>query len=353
MKSSTDLMHLGAYPFVRMRRNRKSSWARNLVAENRLNVHDLIWPIFVQEGIGQRTPVESMPGVERVSIDLLVEDARKAARLGICAIALFPVVGQEKKSELAEEAYSSANLICRAIRAVKKEVPQLGIIGDVALDPYTSHGQDGLVIAGEVANDETITVLIRQALALAEAGCDIVAPSDMMDGRVAAIRQSLDAAGYPLVQILSYAAKYASSFYGPFRDAVGSADNLAGGNKYSYQMNPANGEEAIREVALDIEEGADMVMVKPGMPYLDVVRHVSEHFSVPVFAYQVSGEYAMIKAADKLGWLDGRRAMLEALISFKRAGATGIFTYAACDVAEWLVEHSIKHTALMETRETA
>ena len=352
MKSSTDMMHLGAYPYVRMRRNRKSSWSRNLVAENRLSVHDFILPLFVQEGVNLSTPVESMPGVERLSIDLLVQKVRKAASMGICAVALFPVVPPEKKTERAEEAYHSDNLMCRAVRAVKKEVPQVGIIGDVALDPYTSHGQDGLVVDGEVANDETIAVLIRQALALAEAGCDIVAPSDMMDGRIGAIRQALDMAGYPLVQILAYAAKYASSFYGPFRDAVGSTANLAGGNKYSYQMNPANGEEAIREVALDIEEGADMVMVKPGMPYLDVVRHVSEHFSVPVFVYQVSGEYAMLRAAEKLGWLDYKRAMMEAMISFKRAGATGIFTYAALDIAEWLVEHSTKHTALMETRDT-
>ena len=351
MKSSTDMMHLGAFPHVRMRRNRKSAWSRNLVAENRLSVHDLILPIFVQEGENTVTPVESMPGVARYTIDLLVKQARRAANMGICAVALFPVVTQEHKSELAEESYNPNNLMCRAIRAIKKDVPHLGIIGDVALDPYTSHGQDGLVMQGEVANDETISVLIRQALALAEAGCDIVAPSDMMDGRIGAIRQELDTAGYPLVQILAYAAKYASSFYGPFRDAVGSASNLGTGNKYSYQMNPANGEEAIREVALDIEEGADMVMVKPGMPYLDVVRHVSEHFSVPVFAYQVSGEYAMLKAAETLGWLDYKRAMMEAMISFKRAGATGIFTYAALDIADWLFEHTTKHTALMESRE--
>ncbi|MBY0354447.1 MAG: porphobilinogen synthase [Rickettsiales bacterium] len=343
-------MHLGAFPHVRMRRNRKSAWSRNLVAENRLSVHDLILPMFVQEGENTVSDVGSMPGVQRFSVDLLVKEARRAAHLGICAVALFPVVTQDKKTELAEESYHPDNLMCRAIRAIKKEVPYLGVIGDVALDPYTSHGQDGLVIHSEVANDETIDVLIRQALSLAAAGCDIVAPSDMMDGRIGAIRQALDAAGYPLVQILAYAAKYASSFYGPFRDAVGSASNLGTGNKYSYQMNPANGEEAIREVALDIEEGADMVMVKPGMPYLDVVRHVSEHFSVPVFAYQVSGEYAMLKAAETLGWLDYKRAMMEAMISFKRAGATGIFTYAAIEVAEWLLEHSTKHTPLMESR---
>jgi porphobilinogen synthase len=302
----------------------------------------------VQEGENKLTEVTSMPGVQRMSIDKLIEAAKRAADAGIPAIALFPVITEDKKTEGAEEAYNPKNLICRALREVKKEVPQLGLIGDVALDPYTTHGQDGVVKDGEVHNDDTIEVLCQQARVMAEAGCDIIAPSDMMDGRIGRIRDYLDGHQMESVQILSYAAKYASSYYGPFRDAVGSATNLGSGNKYSYQMNPANGEEAIREVALDIEEGADMVMVKPGMPYLDVVRHVSEHFSVPVFAYQVSGEYAMIKAADDAGWLDGRRAMMESLIAFKRAGATGIFTYAALEVAEWLVNHAVKRTALME-----
>lgn len=348
MKSASDHIHLGAYPRVRMRRNRKSAWARNLVAETRLNVHDLIWPLFVQEGTNLRTAISSMPDVYRLSIDLLVEEVREAAKLGIPAIALFPVPNPETKTDDAREAYNTDNLISRAIKAIKKEVPNIGIIGDVALDPYTTHGQDGLVKDGYVENDATIEVLCRQSITLAAAGCDIVAPSDMMDGRIGCIRDALDAAGYPDVQILAYSAKYASSFYGPFRDAVGSSSNLGKDGKQTYQMDPANGEEAIREVAQDIAEGADMVMVKPGMPYLDVVRHVAEHFSVPVFAYQVSGEYAMIQAAAQNGWLDGKRCMMESLAAFKRAGATGIFTYAAKDVAIWFRDHAIKHASLMQ-----
>lgn len=346
MKSTEDLMNLGAFPLIRMRRNRKSAWSRALVAENRITAHDLVWPLFVQEGTNLRTEVDSMPGVFRYSIDILCEEVREAASLGIPAVAVFPVIDPTKKSEMAEEAVNANNLICRAVRALKREVPHVGIICDVALDPYTTHGQDGLVIEGDVVNDQTIDVLIKQAIVQAEAGADIIAPSDMMDGRIGAIRQALDGAGFHKVQILSYAAKYASCFYGPFRDAVGSAGALGTSNKYSYQMNPANGEEAIREVALDITEGADMVMVKPGMPYLDIVRHVTEHFSVPVFAYQVSGEYAMLKAADVAGWLDFKTAMFESLLAFKRAGATGIFTYAAKEIALWLQEHATKHTAL-------
>ncbi|MFO1241895.1 MAG: porphobilinogen synthase [Rickettsiales bacterium] len=339
-------MNLGAFPLIRMRRNRKSAWSRALVAENRITAHDLVWPVFVQEGENARTEVESMPGVYRLTIDILCKEAREAALLGIPAVAIFPVIEADKKSEQAEEAINPHNLICRAVRALKKEVPHIGVICDVALDPYTTHGQDGLVSDGEVVNDPTIDILCRQAAVQADAGADIIAPSDMMDGRIGAIRQALDQAGHHKVQILSYAAKYASCFYGPFRDAVGSAAALGTSNKYSYQMNPANGEEAIREVALDIAEGADMVMVKPGMPYLDIVRHVTEHFSVPVFAYQVSGEYAMLKAADNLGWLDFKTAMFESLLAFKRAGATGIFTYSAKEIALWLQEHATKHTAL-------
>ncbi len=339
---------LGRFPKTRLRRNRKAGWARNLVAENWLNVHDLVWPLFVQEGEGKRTPVTSMPGVERLSIDILIEEIKEAAAAGISAVALFPVVEQDKKSDLAEEAYNPENLMCRAIKSVKEAVPNIGIICDVALDPYTTHGQDGLVIDGYVHNDQTIEVLCKQALVQANAGCDVVAPSDMMDGRVTVIRDYLDLHGHELVQIMSYSAKYASSFYGPFRDAVGSSDNLGKHSKASYQMNPANGDEAIREAALDIAEGADMIMVKPGMPYLDVLARVHEQFSVPVFAYQVSGEYAMIQAAHQQGWLDGKRAMLEALIAFKRAGATGIFTYAAKDVAIWLRDHTQHHTSLMK-----
>lgn len=329
--------HTGTYPSVRLRRTRRTMWLRSLVGEHRLTVQDLIWPVFVQEGEKRRTPVDSMPGVYRLSIDLLIEEAKRAHALGIPAIALFPAVGEDKKSALAEEAYNPDNLVCRATRALKDVGLDLGIICDVALDPFTSHGQDGLLqVNGDVDNDPTIDVLCRQAVVQAQAGCDIIAPSDMMDGRVAAIREALDKAGFAHVAILSYAAKYASCFYGPFRDAVGSAMNLGKQGKRTYQMDAPNSDEALREVALDIEEGADMVMVKPGMPYLDIISRVRHHFNVPVFAYQVSGEYAMLRAASEKGWLNWQQALLESLIAFKRAGATGIFTYAAIEVAEHL-----------------
>lgn len=326
----------GKYPAVRLRRTRRFDWLRQLVAEHHLTPQDLVWPVFVQEGKGEATPVASMPGVERLTLDVLVKKAKEAQKLQIPAIALFPVVAPSLKTEGAEEATNPKNLVCRAIQAVKDAVPEMGIIGDVALDPYTSHGQDGLVLHGDVANDETIEVLCRQAITQARAGCDIIAPSDMMDGRIGAIRKALDAEGFQHVMLLSYAAKYASHFYGPFRDAVGSKANLGKGDKRTYQMDPANGSEALREVALDVAEGADMVMVKPGMPYLDVIQRIAANFPVPVFAYQVSGEYAMIHAAAKEGWIDGTNVMLESLLAFKRAGARGIFTYAALDVAKQL-----------------
>lgn len=338
----------GEFPDTRMRRNRKNAWTRALVAESHLTVHDLVWPVFVQEGKKTRTPIESMPGVFRSTIDELIPQVIEARELGIPAIAIFPVVPQDKKSEEAEEAYNPDNLICRAIQAIKSEVPNIGIIGDVALDPYTSHGQDGLVVDGEVENDSTLEVLAKQAVAQAKAGTDIVAPSDMMDGRVGAIRDALDEAGFTDVSILSYAAKYASSCYGPFRDAVGSTENFGKANKRSYQMNPANGDEALKEVALDISEGADMVIVKPGLPYLDVVRRVHDNFSIPLFAYQVSGEYAMIKAAAEKGWINEPAIMMEQLIAFKRAGATVIFTYAAIDIARTLMQHSLGDCKIWE-----
>jgi porphobilinogen synthase len=319
-----------------MRRTRQADWSRRLVAENIVTADDLIWPIFVQEGEDARTPVPSMPGVERMSIDLAVAAVAEARDLGIPAIALFPATPTECKSAAAEEATNPDNLVCRAIRAVKAEVPDIGIICDVALDPYTDHGQDGLMRDGIIVNDETVAVLVKQAVVQAEAGCDIVAPSDMMDGRVGAIRQALENSGLTDTLILAYAAKYASAFYGPFRDAVGSSGNLGGGNKKTYQMDPANGDEALREVALDIAEGADMVMVKPGLPYLDVVWRVKEHFGLPTFAYQVSGEYAMLRAAADAGWLDWSDCLRESLVAFKRAGADGILTYGACDIARAL-----------------
>jgi len=327
---------LGKYPATRLRRTRKHAWARALVAEHRLSVHDLIWPVFVQEGRNKQTAIASMPGVFRLSIDLLVQQAKQAYALGISAIAIFPVVDATLKSLKADEALKADNLMCRAVKAVKKAVPELGIICDVALDPYTLHGHDGIVVKGDVDNDATLAVLCKQAVVQARAGCDIIAPSDMMDGRVGAIRTALDKAGFEHVAILAYAAKYASAFYGPFRDAVGSAKNLGKADKRTYQMDPANRAEALREVALDIAEGADMVMVKPGVPYLDIIRSVKDQFSVPVLAYQVSGEYAMLKAAAEKGWLDFESVMMESLLGFKRAGATGILTYAALDVAQWL-----------------
>ncbi|QIK38357.1 porphobilinogen synthase [Caldichromatium japonicum] len=329
----------GAYPVTRMRRMRRDDFSRRLMRETVLTPDDLIWPIFVLEGKGQREAVPSMPGVERLSIDLLVEAAREAQRLGIPAMALFPVIPMEAKSLDAREAYNPDGLAQRAVRAIKNAVPELGIITDVALDPFTTHGQDGLIDdAGYVLNDETVDVLVRQAISHAEAGADIVAPSDMMDGRIGAIRAALEAAGHIHTRILAYSAKYASSYYGPFRDAVGSAANLGSGNKYTYQMDPANAEESIHEVALDLAEGADMVMIKPGMPYLDIVRRVKDQFGVPTCVYHVSGEYAMLKAASQNGWLNEKAVVLEAMISMKRAGADAILTYYAPYVARWLAE---------------
>ena len=305
--------------------------------EHSLSASDFIYPMFVIEGEQQRETVESMPGIERVSIDLLLEEADEVYRLGIPAIALFPVVGESGKSDGAEEAWNPQGLIQRAVRALKSAQPELGVITDVALDPYTSHGQDGLLDeTGYVTNDATIEVLVKQALSHAAAGADVVAPSDMMDGRIGAIREALESNGHLNTRILAYAAKYASSFYGPFRDAVGSAGNLAGGNKYTYQMDPGNSNEALHEVALDIEEGADMIMIKPGLPYLDIVRRVSEELQFPTFVYQVSGEYAMLKAAGQNGWIDEKACALEALLSIKRAGANGILTYYAKTAAAWL-----------------
>lgn len=329
----------GRYPRTRLRRLRRDAFSRALVREHRLHASDLILPVFVIEGAGRTEAVASMPGVERLSIDVLVERARRAAGLGIPAVALFPCTPASLKSDDAREAYNPEGLAQRAARALKKALPALGVIGDVALDPFTSHGQDGLIDArGYVLNDETVAVLVKQALSLAEAGADVVAPSDMMDGRIGAIRDALERAGHVNTRILAYAAKYASSFYGPFRDAVGSAANLGAGDKYSYQMDPANGDEALREVALDLDEGADMVMVKPGLPYLDIVRRVKEQFGAPTFVYQVSGEYAMLKAAAQNGWLDERAVVLESLLAFKRAGADAILTYFAVQAAEWLRE---------------
>ena len=332
------------FPFTRLRRNRRSEWSRRLVRENQLTVDDLIWPVFVVEGSNQEVPVVSMPGVTRYSIDVLVGLVGRAAELGIPAIAIFPVTPQEKKTPDGEESCNPDNLICQAIRAVRDAQIPIGLIADVALDPYTTHGQDGLVRRGYVVNDESVEALCRQAVNQANAGCDIIAPSDMMDGRVRAIRKALDAAGHQNVQIMAYAAKYASAFYGPFRDAVGSAKNLGGGDKRTYQMDPANADEAIREVSLDINEGADMVMVKPGMPYLDIVCRVKQTFGVPTFAYQVSGEYAMISAASNNGWLNRDSAILESLLCFKRAGADGILTYFAVEAAKMLSLPAINHT---------
>jgi len=320
---------------VRMRRNRRSEWARRMVREHVLTTDDLIWPMFVMDGTNARTPVPSMPGVERLSVDEIAREAARAAKLNIPCIALFPYTDPKLRDETGSEALNPDNLVCRAIRAIKNEVPEIGVLCDVALDPFTSHGHDGLLRDGVILNDETVAVLVKQALVQAEAGCDIIAPSDMMDGRVGAIRKTLDAAKFTDVSIMSYAAKYASAFYGPFRDAVGSAKTLTG-DKRTYQMDFGNSDEALREVALDIEEGADMIMVKPGLPYLDIAQRVKEIFGMPTFAYQVSGEYAMIQAAAKNGWLDGTRAMMESLLAFKRAGCDGILTYFAPKVAEML-----------------
>src|SRR5436190_1178863 len=320
---------------VRPRRNRKADWARRLVRENVLTTDDLIWPLFLADGERTRAPVASMPGVERLSVDEAVRDAERAAKLDIACLALFPYTDPKRRDHDGTEALNPDNLVCQAIRAIKREVPHIGVLCDVALDPYTSHGHDGLLREGVILNDETVEVLVQQALVQAQAGADIIAPSDMMDGRVGAIRQSLDGAGFTDVSIMAYAAKYASAFYGPFRDAVGSAATLTG-DKRTYQMDPGNSDEALREVELDILEGADMVMVKPGMPYLDVLRRVKDTFGMPTFAYQVSGEYAMIMAAAQNGWLDGDKAMMESLLAFKRAGACGVLSYFAPRVAQKL-----------------
>jgi porphobilinogen synthase len=323
----------------RPRRNRKAEWARRLVREHVLTTNDLIWPLFLIEGDKTRVPVAAMPGVERLSVDEALREAERAVKLDIPAIAFFPATEPHLKDEHGSEAYNEGNLVCRACRAIKKEFPGIGLVTDVALDPYTSHGHDGLVRADgddlKILNDETVAALVRQSLNQARAGADVIAPSDMMDGRVGAIREALDEAGFLDVQILAYAAKYASAFYGPFRDALGSAGALKG-DKRTYQMDPANSDEALREVELDLNEGADMVMVKPGLPYLDIVRRVKDEFGVPTFAYQVSGEYSMIMAAAQRGWIDGDKAMMESLVAFKRAGADGVLTYFAPRAAEKL-----------------
>jgi len=328
---------LGRYPQVRMRRMRRDEFSRRLMRETSLSSNDFIYPMFILEGTKQREKVSSMPGVERVSVDLLLKEAEHCLELGIPVIALFPVTPNDAKSLDAAEAYNPEGLAQRAVRAIKAEFPELGVMTDVALDPFTTHGQDGIIDdSGYVLNDETIEVLVKQAISHADAGADIIAPSDMMDGRIGAIRVGLENNHHIHTKIMAYSAKYASSFYGPFRDAVGSADNLADGNKYSYQMDPANSDEALWEVALDIDEGADMVMVKPGMPYLDIVRRVKDEFGAPTFVYQVSGEYAMLKAASQNGWLDEKDVVLESLLCFKRAGADGILTYFAKQACEWL-----------------
>jgi len=338
-KMSTSRTRISQYSSVRLRRMRRDDFSRRLMRENALRPDDFIYPVFVLEGDGQREPIASMPGIERLSIDLLVQEAKEINALGIPAMALFPVTPPSAKSEDAAEAYNPDGLAQRAVRALKEALPDLGVITDVALDPFTTHGQDGLIDAGGyVMNDETVEVLVKQALSHAQAGADVVAPSDMMDGRIGAVRDALESSGYIHTRILAYSAKYASSFYGPFRDAVGSAANLGGGNKYTYQMDPANSDEALREVELDLEEGADMIMVKPGMPYLDIVRRVKQRFGAPTFVYQVSGEYAMLMAAAQNGWLDEKAVALESLLCIKRAGADGILTYFAKRAAQWLAE---------------
>ncbi|MGI9410544.1 MAG: porphobilinogen synthase [Hyphomicrobiaceae bacterium] len=331
-----DNFALGAFPRQRMRRNRHSGWSRRLNAENALSPSDLIWPLFVADGKAKREPVDSMPGVYRHSVDLIAEVAEEALRLGIPAVALFPYTDPAKRTEDGAEAYNPENLVCRATRAVRERGLDIGIICDAALDPYTSHGHDGLMRGEEILNDETLDVLVRQSLVQVEAGCNIIAPSDMMDGRVGAIRLALEDKGYINTQIMAYSAKYASAFYGPFRDAIGSTGVLRG-DKRTYQMDPANSDEALREIALDLEEGADMIMVKPGMPYLDIVRRARDRFGVPTFAYQVSGEYAMLQAAAQNGWLDGDKVMMESLMAFKRAGCNGILTYFAPAAAKALL----------------
>ncbi len=326
----------GTFPRTRLRRPRMTDWSRRMVAETRLSVDDLILPVFVIAGKNERAAIPSMPGVERQSIDILVETARRAEKLGIPALALFPYIDPALKTQDAREAYNPDNIVCQAIKAIKDACPNLGIIADVALDPFNSNGQDGVVVDGEILNDETTEALVRQALVQAQAGCDIVAPSDMMDGRIAAIRDMLESENFKKVQIMAYAAKYASSFYGPFRDAIGSASALGKADKKTYQLDPANSDEALREVAYDLEEGADSVIIKPGLPYLDIVRRVRDTFGVPVFAYQISGEYTMLRAAGDQGWLNYLACATETLACFKRAGASGILTYSAIDVAEYI-----------------
>ncbi len=330
------MMPKPGFPTTRMRRNRYDDWTRRLVAENQLSANDLIWPVFVHGGDEARIDIPTLPGVARLSIEQLIKDVGEAKSVGIPLVAVFPVVDPDKKTDEAEEAYNADNLVCRAVAAVKEAHDGIGIMCDVALDPFTSHGHDGLLRDGYIVNDETLEVLCKQAVVQAKAGCDVIAPSDMMDGRAGAIRTALDAEGFQHVRIMAYAAKYASALYGPFRDAVGSAPNLGDGDKKTYQMDPANSDEALREVALDIEEGADMVMVKPGLFYLDILQRVKEAFSMPTFAYQVSGEYAMLKVAGQQGLVDGERVMDEALLAFKRAGANGILTYAALETAKKL-----------------
>ncbi len=327
------------FPATRMRRMRYQAFSRRLMRENTVSANDLIYPVFIIDGQNKTESIPSMPGIERKTIDLLLEEADELTRLGVPAVALFPVIAGDRKTDRAEEAYNPEGLAQRCVRALKATFPELGVVTDVALDPFTSHGQDGLLDdRGYVVNDRTVDVLCKQALSHADAGADIVAPSDMMDGRIGAIRQALEANQHVNTRILAYSAKYASSFYGPFRDAVGSAANLGGGNKYSYQMDPANSDEALREIQLDLQEGADMIMVKPGMPYLDIIRRAKERFGAPTFAYQVSGEYAMLKAAALNGWLDEKSVVMESLLSFKRAGCDGILTYYAKTVARWLSE---------------
>ena len=330
---------LDLFPYTRMRRMRRSDFSRRLMAENQLSVNDLIYPVFVLEGKNRREAIESMPGIERLSIDLLLLEAKELVELGVPAVAIFPVTPADKKSLFAEEAYNDDGLVQRTVRALKETFPELGVITDGALDPFTTHGQDGIIDdTGYVINDVTTEILVKQALSHAEAGADVIAPSDMMDGRIAAIREALEADGFVHTRIMAYSAKYASSYYGPFRDAIGSAGNLKGADKKTYQMDPANSDEAIREVALDLQEGADMVMVKPGMPYLDIVRRVKDEFGVPTFAYQVSGEYAMHKAAIDNGWLSEEATIMESLLAFKRAGADGILTYFAKQAAQYLAK---------------
>ncbi len=332
-----SLNNPGDFPAVRLRRMREHDFTRRMMRENVLTAADLIYPVFIIEGNNQRVPVPAMPGVERLSIDVLVDEARACMELGIPALALFPVTPEQKKTDDGREAWNPDGLVQTAARELKAALPELGVQADVALDPFTTHGHDGLLDAnGYVANDATVEVLVQQAVSQAEAGVDIVAPSDMMDGRIGAIRKALDGAGHINTRILAYSAKYASGFYGPFRDAVGSSANLGKGGKQTYQMDPANSDEALREVALDIREGADMVMVKPGLPYLDIIRRVKSEFAMPTFVYNVSGEYSMIKAAAERGWLDEKTAVLETLTAFKRAGADGILTYFARQAAEWL-----------------